>query len=254
MGYDRAQCDVQVATAKQYPRDMTRCINNALTLACIDADTAQTMGYALPRGGKPLMGPSVHLAKLLAQQWGNLRVEARVTDIGARQITARGTAWDLESNSAISVEVKRSIVNKYGKRLSDDMITVVGNAAASIALRNAILAIIPKQVTDRIYNESRRAITGDLSDEAVLIKRRQGALQRFKDDYNITEDEVVRLCGRYTVNQIGPEEIAYLLGIYQSLKDGDTTVDALMEPYRKAAAGAKLSQTALKAAKQQADA
>ena len=41
------------------------------------------------------------------------------------------------------------------------------------------------------------------------------------------------LCGRQTVNQIKAPEIALLLGITQSLTDGDTTVEELMKPYRK---------------------
>ena len=36
-----------------------------------------------------------------------------------------------------------------------------------------------------------------------------------------------------TVNQIKADQIALLLGITQSLTDGDTTVDELMKPYRK---------------------
>ena len=41
------------------------------------------------------------------------------------------------------------------------------------------------------------------------------------------------LCGKQTVNQIKADQIALLLGITQSLTDGDTTVDELMKPYRK---------------------
>ena len=63
-GFDKANVDVQVSTAKKYPRNLTRCVDNSMALATMDKETAQTMGYALPRGGKPITGPSVHLAKL----------------------------------------------------------------------------------------------------------------------------------------------------------------------------------------------
>ena len=43
---------------------------------------------------------------------------------------------------------------------------------------------------------------------------------------------MVKLCGKQTVNQIKADEIALLLGMVQSLKDGDTTVDELMKPIR----------------------
>ena len=227
---ERANIDIQVSTAKQYPRSISRCANNAVAIATMDKDTAQSCGYALPRGGKPITGPSVHLAKIIAQQYGNLRAEAKVVEITDKQVVSRGTAWDLENNYAVSFEVRRSIIGRNGNRFSDDMITVTGNAANSIAYRNAIFGIVPKSITDKA---AQHLITGDLSDEEKLIKRRDGAIKHFIDTYGITEEEVIKLCGKHTVNQIQADEIALLLGFAQSLKDGDTTVDELMAPFRK---------------------
>lgn len=236
---ERANIDIQVSTAKQYPRSISRCANNAVAIATMDKDTAQSCGYALPRGGKPITGPSVHLAKIIAQQYGNLRAEAKVVEITDKQVVSRGTAWDLENNYAVSFEVRRSIVGKNGNRFSDDMITVTGNAANSIAYRNAIFGIVPKSITDKAYKAAQHLITGDLSDEEKLIKRRDGAIKHFTDTYGITEEEVIKLCGKHTVNQIQADEIALLLGFAQSLKDGDTTVEELMAPFRKSKAKTK---------------
>lgn len=236
---ERANIDIQVSTAKQYPRSISRCANNAVAIATMDKDTAQSCGYALPRGGKPITGPSVHLAKIIAQQYGNLRAEAKVVEITDKHVVSRGTAWDLENNYAVSFEVRRSIVGKNGNRFSDDMITVTGNAANSIAYRNAIFGIVPKSITDKAYKAAQHLITGDLSDEEKLIKRRDGAIKHFTDTYGITEEEVIKLCGKHTVNQIQADEIALLLGFAQSLKDGDTTVEELMAPFRKGKAKTK---------------
>lgn len=236
---ERANIDIQVSTAKQYPRSISRCANNAVAIATMDKETAQSCGYALPRGGKPITGPSVHLAKIIAQQYGNLRAEAKVVEITDKQVVSRGTAWDLENNYAVSFEVRRSIIGRNGNRFSDDMITVTGNAANSIAYRNAIFGIVPKSITDKAYKAAQHLITGDLSDEEKLIKRRDGAIKHFIDTYGITEEEVIKLCGKHTVNQIQADEIALLLGFAQSLKDGDATVDELMAPFRKGKAKAK---------------
>ena len=229
---ERANVDSQVATAKQYPRDLMRSINNSIAMATMDYNTAQSCGYALPRGGKPITGPSVHLAKLIVSNYGNLRAEAKVVQITDKQVISRGTCWDLENNVATAFEVRRSIVGKGGKRFSDDMITVTGNAANAIAYRNAVFSVIPKAITDKVYQAAQRFITGDLSDEEKIISRRKKCFDFFKDEYGITEEEVVMLCGKQTVNQIKAEQIALLLGITQSLKDGDTTVEELMKPYR----------------------
>ena len=228
---ERANIDIQVSTAHAYPRNIQRCINNSKAIACLSVESAQSCRYALPRGGKPITGPSVHLAKLLAQNYGNLRAEAKVVQITDTQVISRGTAWDLENNYAVAFEVRRSIIGKNG-RYSEDMITVTGNASNSIAYRNAVFAIIPKGITDEVYKAVNRKITGDLSDEDKLNSRRTAAIKFFNDEYNISEEEVIKLCGKQTVNQIRAEEIALLLGIQQSLKDGDTTVDDLMRPIR----------------------
>ena len=229
---ERANVDSQVATAKQYPRDLKRSVNNSIAMATMDYNTAQSCGYALPRGGKPITGPSVHLAKLIVSNYGNIRAEAKVVQITDKQVISRGTCWDLENNVATAFEVRRSIVGKGGKRFSDDMITVTGNAANAIAYRNAVFSVIPKAITDKVYQAAQRFITGDLSDEEKIISRRKKCIDFFKDEYGITEEEVVMLCGKQTVNQIKADQIALLLGITQSLKDGDTTVEELMRPYR----------------------
>lgn len=229
---ERANVDSQVATAKQYPRDLARSVNNSIAMATMDAATAQSCGYALPRGGKPITGPSVHLAKLIVSNWGNMRAEAKVVQITDKQVISRGTCWDLENNVATAFEVRRSIIGKGGKRFSDDMITVTGNAANSIAYRNAVFSVIPKAIIDKVYQAAQHYITGDLSDEEKLVSRRKKCIDFFKSEYGITEDEVVMLCGKQTVNQIKADQIALLLGITQSLKDGDTTVEDLMKPYR----------------------
>ena len=229
---ERANVDSQVATAKQYPRNIRRSIDNSIVMATMDNETAQSCGYALPRGGKPITGPSVHLAKIIVSNWGNMRTEAKVVQITDKQIISRGTAWDLETNVASAFEVRRSIVDKKGNRFSDDMITVTGNAANSIAYRNAVFSVVPKAVVDKVYKAAQKCITGDLSDNEKLLKRRTDAINYFNDEWGITEEEVVKLCGKQTVNQIKADEIALLLGMVQSLKDGDTTVDELMKPIR----------------------
>lgn len=246
---ERANVDSQIATAKQYPRDLRRAINNSVAMATMDIPTAQSCGYALPRGGKPITGPSVHLAKLIVSNYGNIRAEAKVVQITDKQVISRGTCWDLENNVATAFEVRRSIVGRTGQRFSDDMITVTGNAANSIAYRNAVFSVIPRAITDKVYQAAQHCITGDLSDEDKIIARRKKCIDYFKDEFGITEQEVVMLCGKKTVNQIKAPEIALLLGITQSLTDGDTTVDELMKSYRKEETKNTIAAAAAEAAK-----
>lgn len=226
---EKASYDIQIATAKKYPRDVKRSKNNALMMAVIDKDTAQSCGYALPRGGKTIQGASVHLARIIAQSWGNLRVESRIIEITDKQIVSQGMCFDLESNYAVKVEVRKSITDKYGKRFKDDMITVTGNAANAISYRNAVFSVIPKAITESIYKETKNVITGDLSNETRLIQRRDSALALFKDEYGATELQVLELLGIGSINAIKQDQIITLLGVVQSIKDGDTTAKELFK-------------------------
>jgi len=221
---DKAQIDIQISTAKTYPRNIKRAVDDAIAVATMDKDTASTCTYSVPRAGKAISGPSVHLAKIIAQQWGNLRVETKVVNVDLTTVTSQAIAFDLEKNLAIKVEVKRSIMTKMG-RMKDDMIVVTGNAGNSIALRNAIFAIIPKSVTDKVYKTAMTLITGDISDETKLIKRRKVIIDALMGTYSVTEAEILSAIGKASIAHIVGEDIVVLIGIGQAIKDGDTTIE-----------------------------
>lgn len=221
---DRAAIDVQVSTARAYPRNVRKCVENAISIVTMDIETASTCNYAVPRGGKSITGPSVHMAKILANQWGNIRCEARVVEIDNKRVTSEGICWDLENNVAIKATVKRSILTKSG-RMTEDMITVTGNAANSIALRNAILSVIPKAVVDKVYKAAIQTITGDVSTENKLVARRAKVIKGLIEAYTVTEEEILNAVGKSSSSHLGADELAVLIGIGQAIKDGDTTVD-----------------------------
>jgi len=222
---DKAQIDMQISTAKAYPRNIKRATNNAVSIVTMDKETAKICNYSVPRGGKSITGPSVHLAKILAQQWQNLRVEAKVVDIDERHVTSEAVCFDLENNLAIKTQVKRSIIGSSGKRYSDDMITVTGNAANSIALRNAVLSVIPKSVVDHVYNSAKKFIIGDVSDETKLMNRRKQVIEALRDTYSVTEKEILSSIGKAAIDHVTPDDLMVLIGIGTAIKDGDTTVE-----------------------------
>lgn len=223
---EKAAIDIQVSTAKAFPRNLKRCIDNALTTATIDAETAATCSYSVPRAGKVITGPTVHLAKIIMQTWGNFRGEAKVIDESARTLTSEAVAWDLENNVAVKVTVKRSIMTKTG-RMTEDMIIVTGNAANSIALRNAIFAVIPKAVTDKVYTAAQKKIIG--GDPESGKKWLTLLLKTFKDKYNKEESDVLGLVGKTDSSQITDDDLVVLIGIGQALKDGDTTIEIVFK-------------------------
>lgn len=238
----RAEYDIQIATAKKYPRDLTRVKNNCIALVSMDKEIAESCRYVLPRGGKSLAGPSVHMARIIVQQYGNVRVDARVKQITDKQIISEAVCFDLETNYACKIEVRRSIMGKLG-RFNDDMITVTGNAANAIAFRNAVLNVVPKGIADIVYKSALHMITGDLSDEAKLLAARKKAIDHFKDTYKISEELLLSVMGLKSVNQIDAERIADLRGMAQSLKDGDSTVEEMFGEKSNEKTGEEKKQT-----------
>lgn len=215
----RGEIDMQVATARKYPRSIQAFKEEALALATLDEETAAGCFYLLPRGGKDIEGPSVRLAEIVANSWGHMRVEAEVVDADDKNVTARAVAWDLQKNVAIAIKVKRRITDKHGNRYSDDMITVTGNAACSIALRNAVFKVVPNALTKAIYEQCKNVAAGD---EMTLEKRRAKMLAHFKA-YKITEDKILATLGVKGVDDIGIEHMKKLVGIATAIKDGDIT-------------------------------
>lgn len=221
---DKAAIDVQIATAKSYPRNIKRSTENAIAIVTMDMETAKTCTYSVPRGGKAITGPSVHLAKILAQVWGNMRVDAKVVSIDQTTVTSESVCFDLENNLAIKAQVKRSIMGKFG-RFNDDMITVTGNAANSIALRNAVLSVIPRAIVDKVYNSAKQVITGDVSDKSKMIAKRKQVFDGLKDTYSVTEKEILAAIGKAAIDHVTSDDLVVLIGIGQAIKDGDISVD-----------------------------
>ena len=218
-----AEINQQIATAKNFPRVVSKSLAKATTLALTNEETAAACFYALPRAGKLIEGPSVRLAEIMAHAWGNLRVDAEVTGESETHLEATGTTHDLETNVAIRIRVKRRITKRNGKRFDDDMIAVAANAATSIALRNAIFTVIPRVFTDQIFQAARQAAMGK---GGTITQRRQQIADWF-GKLGLQPVQVCQLVGAAALDDIGQEELVQLRGVATAIQDGETTVETL---------------------------
>lgn len=220
---DKASIDMQIATAKQYPRSVTKALHEALTLATVDEETAGSMFYALPRSGKNIEGPSARLAEIMAYSWGNLRVDADIVAEDRTTVTAMGTCFDLEKNVAVRVRVKRRITDKNGRRFNEDMIGVTSNAAISIALRNSVFKVIPRSMVERIYQAARKASIGK---GGTMQQKRQAAASLFAK-MGVTEAELFGLLNVRGWDDVGEDELILLRGTFNAIKEGESTVERI---------------------------
>lgn len=221
----KAEFDIQIATAKRFPRQISKCSNNILSLVTLTKSTAEECMFALPRGGKPIVGPSIRLAEIVFGQWGNARVAARIVDVNRTEkyVEAEAIFMDLESNVAIRTTHRRRITDKSGKIFSDDMILVTGNAACSIARRNAILQGVPKPVWSQAYEAAESTVKGDVK---TLAERRDGMFKAFAA-FGVKPEQIFASVGVGGQDDITLEHIPVLTGMYQALKSGEETVERM---------------------------
>lgn len=217
----KGEIDQQIATAHAYPRSIKTFIQEASDLACLTEEMAAGCIYALPRDGKTIEGPSARFAEIVASCWGNCRAGARIVGEDQELVTAQGVFHDLQRNVAITYEVKRRIVDRYGRRYKPDMIGVTANAACSIALRNAVLKGVPKAFWTEIYSRVRQVIIGD---SKTLANRRAEALE-FLQKFGATREMVLSRLGRDGVESITGDDLVVLRGLATAIRDGDTTVE-----------------------------
>lgn len=227
---NKSEVDVQIATAKQYPRDLSKVLNTIRTLGTMDVETAEDCFYALRRGqgndASVIEGVSVRLAEIIAGSWGNLRVATRIIGNDGKTITCQGVCHDLETNLAVSVEVKRRITDKKGRTFSEDMQVVTGNAASAIAFRNAVLKVVPKAVTKKVVDEIKKVALGASVD---LETRRQNMLAYFAK-IGVTQKEVFDYVGVSTIEEIDNAMVFELRGLANAIKEGTTTVQEAFRP------------------------
>ena len=226
MALTKGEIDAQIATAKQYPRNLARVLNNIETLATMDEDVAGSCFYTLRRQGKVIEGASVRMAEIVASSWGNLRTQARIIANDGKTITAQGVCHDLETNTAISVEVKRRITGKDGKTYNDDMQIMTGNAACAIALRNAVFKVVPAALIKKAIDKAKKVSIGE---SMTLETSRTKMLDYFKT-IGVEEKQIFDYLSVEKVEEIDIDMVVELRGLATAIKEGTTSVKEAFEP------------------------
>ncbi|MDR0231592.1 MAG: hypothetical protein LBI82_05675 [Dysgonamonadaceae bacterium] len=202
----------------------------------MDTETAEDCFYALRRSGEVIEGVSVRMAEIIAGAWGNMRVQTRIIGNDGKTITAQGICHDLETNIAVSVEVKRRITDKQGKTFSEDMQVVTGNAASAIAFRNAVLKVVPKAVTKKVIEDVKQVALGKAID---LETSRKNALSNYAKA-GVSEQMILDYLGITKKEEIDKEKLFALKAAWNAIKEGTTTIeDEFIKPAKEREAAKK---------------
>lgn len=223
---ERAAIDMQIATARRYPRELKLIKAKMLAMATLDRETAEACFYTLKRkdtdgSTKRIQGPSVRLAEVAVCCYGNIRAATRVIGNDGQKITAQGVCQDLENNVVVSMETQRRITTKAGKTFGDDMQIVAANAASAIAFRNSVFKVVPLALVKPIYEQCRLVAVGDAKS---ITDRWHRAVDQF-GKMGVSAEQMMRFVEKKTLDEITTEDLADLIGVFNAIRDGEQTID-----------------------------
>ncbi|WP_121701672.1 MULTISPECIES: hypothetical protein [Streptomyces] len=224
----RAVAEVQAAiyVARQFPRDVGRSRAN-MQAACGSMALAEKAFFKFPRAGGSVEGSTIHLAKTLAQAWGNIQygVSEMRRDDEYRQSEMQAWAWDVEANTRhvlTFIVPHAKFANKQVQQLVDLRDIYENNANnGARRLREAIFAVIPDFFIDEAEELCRETL--HKGDGKPLEQRIDGAIQVFQQ-LGVNADRLEQKLGRTRSNWNGAD-IAQLLITHKSIQRREIAVD-----------------------------
>lgn len=244
---EMAEAIGQMQMAKAFPRDVVAARDRILN-ACTRPRLAETACYTYARGGTEVTGPSIRLAEMLAQNWGNITFGIRELEQRNGESTCEAFAWDMETNSRQTkvFQVPHIRYTRQGaKRLTDprDIYELVANNGAR-RLRACILGVIPGDVVE----EAVEACDATLNTKfAVTAERVKSLVEKFAE-YGVTPAQIEKRIQCH-LDAMKPAQMANLGKVYNSLKDGMSKPEDWFEAEARGATGPATPQSAPKAAK-----
>jgi hypothetical protein len=226
----RAEQETQAGfiVAKRFPRNEQNALERIIR-SCQRKTLAEQAEYAFPRGGQQITGPSIRLAEVLAQQWGNMAFGIREIQDAEGISKLMAYCYDLESNTRseriFNVKHERKARGKT-ERLTDarDIYEMVFNQGAR-RLRACILQVIPGDVVEAAVETCRATLEREEGD----IRERQQAMTEAFSKLGVTQAMIEKRMGKNT-SALLATDLVVLRRIYSSLKDGISTTEQWFEP------------------------
>lgn len=217
----RAVQEVQakLVIAKRFPRDPNAVYARVMD-ACKRKSLAEQAMYSYPRGGAVVTGPSIRMAEILAQNYGNLDFGVRELERRSNSSLAESYCWDLETNVTQTkvFEVPHEIDLKGGrkKKLTDvrDIYELVANNGAR-RMRACILGIIPGDLVEAAVAQCRKTVSAGGGEP--MADRIRKMVVAFKD-IGVSQEMLAERLG-HGVELITGDEIVELTGIYTAIRD-----------------------------------
>lgn len=216
-----AEVQAAMAIAKRFPRDPIAAMDRILQ-ACTRPTLAEGALYSYSRGGSEVSGPSIRLAEVAAQSWGNIQFGIRELEQRNGESTVEAYAWDIETNTRQSkvFQVAHKRHTKRGSfRLEDprDIYEMVANQGAR-RLRACILGVIPGDVIEAAVKQCETTLRASADTSPDALKKMVDAFGQ----YGVTKTQIEKRI-QCRLEAIRPAQVVQLKKVYASLRDGMST-------------------------------
>lgn len=240
-----AETDMQIATAKKYPRDLAKAKKNFLIMATVDEETAKKCFYSKPvdNDGTLAEGPSIRMAEIAVNVYGNIRYGARVVEESERWVKVQGMCIDLENNLAYTTDISRSIWSEKGKyRYSQNLIQTTIKAAMAFAIRDAVFKVVPLGFFKAELDLIKAKATGRGS--TIPLEKRVANAFTYFSRQGVTENQIMELLKVNTKAEIDEDHLEKLIGLKNGIEDKEFTAEEAFRSYRKEKQETKASNVA----------
>lgn len=218
-----AEAQGKLIIAKNFPRNEYEAYAKAIE-ACKRKSLAEKAIYSYPRGKETITGPSIRLAEELARCWGNIDFGIKELSQKEGESEMQAYCWDMETNTMSSQTFVVAHVRdtKYGaKKLTEQRDIYENNAnMAGRRLRARILAVLPPDLVEKAVLECRKTLSGN--NDTPISDRIKGMVIAF-EKFGIKVDTIEKRLGR-KIDSMTNEDITEYVGIYNSLKDGNSSL------------------------------
>lgn len=217
----RAIQEVQAAMtiAQRFPRDVLSA-KDRIVEACTRPKLAEGALYSYNRGGSEVSGPSIRLAEVLAQCWGNMQFGIRELEQRNGESTVEAYAWDLETNTRqVKIfqvpHVRHTRQGQYPLNDPRDIYEHVANQGAR-RLRACILGVIPGDVIESAVEQCEKTLKTEADTGTEAVKK---MLDTFHKQFGVSKAQIEKRLGN-RVDAIRPAQMVSLKKIWMSLRDG----------------------------------
>lgn len=239
----KAEQETQNTIARAHPRNPRAALENALMELDIAPEYACKSFYVIPfkdrSGGEEKIvnveGPSIKAAITLARTWGNNASGWRVKDQTTERVEVEGVYVDHETNvRTVRTKTASRFFTKRGTRekvpLSEEALVKAIAAAGSKAVRDAILAGQPFWYTDSYYRKAREIAAKTIGGKSHTAKPKtyQEKLAWVKNQLankGVTDAQFDKWVASFDPKHGEDDRIADIVGVYNAIADGQTTVE-----------------------------